>query len=89
MISSSISLFSDVMILAVGGGEGMVALMEIDFRGKRDVRGWGVGGWMGGGLISALMMTHSRLVSHGITCNLLNLPKAHQENMKYYDEIVK
>ena len=43
MIYSSISLFWDVMILAVGGGEGMVALMEIDFRGKRDVErgGWG------------------------------------------------
>ena len=38
------SLFSDVMILAVGGGEGMVALMEIDFRGKRDVDGVGWGG---------------------------------------------
>ena len=37
----------------------MVALMEIYFRG-------GVLGGCWGGLISALMMTHSWLVSHGI-----------------------
>ena len=41
----------------------MVALMEIDFRGRMERRG------RGGGIISALMMTHSRLVSHNFTCN--------------------
>ena len=44
----------------------MVALMEIDFRGRMDRRG------RGGGIISALMMTHSQLMSQSFTCNIVS-----------------
>ena len=44
----------------------MVALMEIDFRGRMERRG------RGGGIISALMMTHSQLMSQSFTCNIVS-----------------
>ena len=39
--------------------------MEIDFRGRMERRG------RGGGVISALMMTHSQLMSQSFTCNIV------------------
>ena len=40
--------------------------MEIDFRGRMERRG------RGGGIISALMMTHSQLMSQSFTCNIVS-----------------